>query len=192
MKYLLLVAVLSAALVNSFAQCTISTTHLPGGVVGQNYAQGISGSCGTKASWNRLGGYPPLGLNISGSYGSISGKPALAGLYYFQMQLKGSGGTAVQDFWITIVDPLTISIVPQAAPLPCGQQITASIVEGQGGTPPYKWSAIGLPVGLAMDAATGKVSGSAACQDTAYTVNVDVTVTDSGAIPLLAKLEMKF
>jgi hypothetical protein len=191
MKTYILAILLSSA-VASFGQCSITTTSLPGGVVGQNYAAAITGSCGTKASWNRLGGYPPLGLNISGSYGSISGKPALAGLYYFQMQLKGSGGTAVRDFWVSIVDPLAIAIIPQKANLPCGQPVTAAIVEAHGGTPPYKWSATGLPAGMTMDAATGIISGSPACQATAYTVNADVTVVDSGFVPLMARLEWKF
>src|SRR6266550_293541 len=50
-------------------------------------------------------------------------------------------------------------------------QITAS-----GGTPPYTWSATGLPTGLSINSSTGLISGT---PNAAGTFNVTVTATDT-------------
>ncbi|SDW72515.1 choice-of-anchor I family protein [Paenibacillus sp. CF384] len=51
-----------------------------------------------------------------------------------------------------------------------------------GGKSPYHFSATGLPAGLAIDAATGDISGSPA-SDAPASNNVEVTITDSASTP---------
>ena len=70
--------------------------------------------------------------------------------------------------------PLTIAFEPFDA----GQAGTAytESVSAVGGQQPYSWSALGLPNGLAMDPATGAVTGTPAVPGT---FNVVVTVLDS-------------
>lgn len=46
-----------------------------------------------------------------------------------------------------------------------------------GGTPPYTWSATGLPAGLSINASTGRVTGT---PSTVNTYNVTVTARDTG------------
>jgi hypothetical protein len=53
-------------------------------------------------------------------------------------------------------------------------------VEATGGVPAYSWSATGLPDGLAIDPASGQISG---VPETAGTTTVTVTVNDSAADP---------
>jgi hypothetical protein len=60
------------------------------------------------------------------------------------------------------------------AGVPYSAQLLAS-----GGTPPYKWSATGLPSGLSVDSSSGAISGTPA-QSGSF--GVDVTVTDSAGI----------
>ena len=54
---------------------------------------------------------------------------------------------------------------------------------GTGGTPPYVWSATGLPVGLAIDSLTGVISGQPKLNATgaggSFSATVIVTITDS-------------
>ncbi|MFI7672136.1 S8 family peptidase [Actinophytocola sp. NPDC049390] len=51
-------------------------------------------------------------------------------------------------------------------------------VSATGGTPPYTWSATGLPSGIAINSGTGQMSGT---PTTAGTYTVTVTVTDSAS-----------
>ncbi|GAA0594427.1 S8 family serine peptidase [Kribbella sandramycini] len=49
-------------------------------------------------------------------------------------------------------------------------------LQASGGTSPYTWSASGLPAGLSLDSATGKITGSPTTQNS---YNVTVTATDA-------------
>jgi subtilisin family serine protease len=51
-------------------------------------------------------------------------------------------------------------------------------VSATGGTPPYTWSATGLPAGVTINSGTGQMSGT---PTTAGTYSVTVTVTDSAS-----------
>jgi hypothetical protein len=65
-----------------------------------------------------------------------------------------------------------------------GTAITSFTVTATGGTPPYTWSATGLPPGISIGSTTGTVSGT---PTTAGTFNVTATATDtlgaSGSAP---------
>jgi hypothetical protein len=66
------------------------------------------------------------------------------------------------------------------ASLPAGTVGTAygATVQGAGGSPPYTWSASGLPAGLSIDPASGAITGTPTA-DAAGSYSVTVTVTDS-------------
>jgi 5'-nucleotidase len=75
---------------------------------------------------------------------------------------------------VAVVDPGAKSGV-------AGEAISPFTVTATGGTPPYSWSATGLPSGVSISPTTGQVSGtpSAAC-----TCSVTVTATDSAGSPV--------
>ncbi len=86
----------------------------------------------------------------------------------------GLGGTILQTDMVT--PPLTVTTV-SLAPASIGSLYNATMTVG-GGTFPYTWSAIGLPVGLSIDSTTGVISGTPTIEGT-YTVKI--TVIDSNS-----------
>jgi subtilisin family serine protease len=60
-----------------------------------------------------------------------------------------------------------------------GTAITSFTLTASGGTPPYTWSATGLPPGLSIGTSTGTVSGT---PTTAGTFTVTATATDTAAV----------
>jgi hypothetical protein len=59
-----------------------------------------------------------------------------------------------------------------------GTPITSFTMSASGGTPPYTWSATGLPPGLSIGSSSGTVSGT---PTTANTYTVTVTATDTAS-----------
>ncbi|HVU46049.1 MAG TPA: Ig domain-containing protein, partial [Terracidiphilus sp.] len=70
---------------------------------------------------------------------------------------------------------ITTTALPGAT---IGMAYSASIT-ASGGTPPYKYSATGLPTGLVISSSSGAITGTPA-QNSVGTSSVKVTVTDSG------------
>src|SRR5262249_9307163 len=61
-----------------------------------------------------------------------------------------------------------------------GPPITSFTMTAPGGTPPYPWSAAGLPPGLSIGSSTGTVSGTPTTAGT-FTVTVTATATAGGS-----------
>ena len=93
---------------------------------------------------------------------------------------------------ITTFDPATTTppLVLTSGTLPAGTAevpYEADVVQAAGGAPPYQWSATGLPPGLAIDQASGQISGmpmtavcvQSPCPQPAATYTPTITVTDS-------------
>jgi eukaryotic-like serine/threonine-protein kinase len=151
--------------------------------VGDAYAATVTATGGTGAyTWSATG-LPP-GLSIDPPSGTISGTPTAAGIFTPRVTVTDSAATpqtASATFSLTVnmaVVPLSISGTLTAGTE--GVAYTATLT-ASGGTAPYTWSATGLPAGLLIDPATGTVSGIPIA---AGSFPVDVTVTDSSAVPL--------
>lgn len=153
---------------------TITTAALAAGSVGAPYSQQMTASGGSPGySWSVLGGSLPAGLSLSIN-GLISGTPTASGTFPITIQVSDSDGNETsRNFSIAIQSALTITTSSLAAGN-VGVAYTQSM-SASGGTPPYHWSAQGLPAGLSMDANSGAISGT---PTTTGTSSVSVTLTD--------------
>jgi uncharacterized protein (TIGR03437 family) len=166
----------------------------PSGVQTFFYAQALTAAGGTSPyTWSLSSGALPPGVALVGS--ALAGVPIAPASYNFTLQVTDSAvpfpATTYQAFKVTIypTGSTVLAITTSAAPLPSGQVATAynQTLTASGGTAPYTWSAVGLPVGIVLSAA-GVLSGApssvgltgplAAAQVSSGALLVTVPVTD--------------
>jgi hypothetical protein len=150
---------------------TITTTSLPGGVVGVHYTTTLTASGGTGTfTWSAT--TLPTGLTLA-TTGNLSGTPTKAGTFSTKVTVKdGAGTTAKKTLPITIGPALKITTTT----LPAGTVGTgySATLKASGGETPYTWSATGLPTGLKITPSTGAISGTPTKARTFFTVIVSV------------------
>lgn len=160
----------------------ITSTGVPGGILGQGYSSALTGAGGLRPyTWSLASGSLPPGLTLDPSSGAITGIPSAIGSYDFVVQLADASlpqQQATRMFRINIARPLSVTTTT----LPNGAQGAAysTTVQATGGQAPYAWSLISgaLPPGLSLSATSGTVSGT---PTTAGTFNFTLRATDSGA-----------
>jgi hypothetical protein len=162
------------------ASLTISTpATLPIGSVGVPYSMTLVATGGSGSyQWKITSGTLPAGLVLAVSTGAISGTPAGSGTFVFAVDVTDSAGHAAsQQFSLTIVSGIAIST---SAQLPSGSVGGAysQALTAVGGTPPYRWAVSSgtLPGGLALNPATGAISGTPLANGTFH---FTVQVTDN-------------
>ncbi len=137
---------------------TIVTQSLPNGVVNARYVSPpLQQQGGTlPITWSATS-LPP-GLSLS-PMGVLSGTPTTAAspvnIGILATDNSGTPKTAGFTFKVNIAAPLSISTAP---PLPGGTQSVAYpalLMQATGGTPPYTWTATGLPLGMTMSPTPG-------------------------------------
>ena len=168
------------------ASLTITTTTLPGGIVGASYDQQLTAAGGTTPyTWTVSSGAPPPGLGLS-STGVLSGTPTTAGSSMFAVRATDAASrTDIQALTLTVSSSLSIIITA----LPDGtvgtsysQQLSAT-----GGTPPYTWSVESgtLPDGVSLSP-DGVLSGTpTAPVNSSFTVRVGDTGAGSATQALM-------
>jgi hypothetical protein len=151
----------------------ITTTSLPGGVVGTPYSQSLAASGTTPITWIKSGDLPN-GLTLSPE-GVISGTPATEGTFDFTVKATNSVGDSDPKA-LSIVITLT-AVTPPATAAPT---ITNTLLPGgivgtaysqtltAHGTAPITWSieSGALPAGLTLSA-DGVISGTPTAVGTA-------------------------
>ncbi|MCS7026333.1 MAG: putative Ig domain-containing protein [Bryobacteraceae bacterium] len=156
----------------------ITTTSLPGGVVGVAYNATLTSTGGSRLSWSVAGGSLPPGLGLSTTAtgaGLVSGTPTTAGTFNTTYRVSDAAGCqATASLPIVIQQRLQIttsSINPAQVGASYTQTFTAT-----GGTPPLAWSvtAGNLPPGLSLSTA-GVLSG---VPTTAGNYTFTITVRD--------------
>ena len=138
---------------------TITTQSLPNGVVNVPYVSTTLQQQGGTApiTWSSVG--LPAGLSLT-TAGVLSGTPTAAGAANIIVSVTDSSAApkmATFMYVVNIAAPVSIS----TAALPGGSQSVtypALAMQAAGGTPPYTWTASGLPLGMTMSS-TGVLSG---------------------------------
>ena len=140
---------------------SITTSSLPNGTAGVPYGSVGLGATGGSGNYSWSVGGLPGGLSATSS-GVVSGTPTATGTFSVTASVSdATAGMSAQATYTVSISfaALTISgsanlggFVPSAA-------ISAAYT-ATGGKAPYAWSATGLPAGLAINPATGSLSGS--------------------------------
>ena len=150
----------------SVAQLKIATPALPAAQMQGSYQASLAASGGKSPyTWSVASGALPAGLALTSATGTISGKPSQAGAFSFAVQVKDSSSplqTASAPMTLN-VSSATSSLKIVNTSLPAGQVAVTYQTSNtaSGGTPPYTWSITSgaLPVGLALSASSGAISG---------------------------------
>lgn len=167
----------------------ILNTTFPTGSIGANYTQTISRNGGTAPlAWAVQSGSLPPGMQLDTTTGVVSGVPSSSGTSSFVIQVTDSTGKSVtQNLAITINSALLIT-TPSLPLATVGSAYTQTLAAA-GGSIPYTWSIASgaLPAGLALNANTGGISGTATG---AGKYDFIVKVTDANSISTSATLSI--
>lgn len=167
---------------------TITTTSLPDGNRGADYAAFItsSGGSGGQDKFSLVSGSLPSGLTMAQFYGVqstvITGIPKQEQTSTFTVKVEDESGSATKTLSITINPPTPLVITLPGATAQAGTVGTSYLQNlfASGGATPYSWSVTAgqLPPGLGLISASNgnRIEGT---PTTAGTFTFTLTVTDS-------------
>jgi hypothetical protein len=169
------------------AALTISTTALPNGVATAPYSFTVIASGGNPTyTWGATG--LPTGLTIDPATGAITGTTTVSGTSTVNITVTDT--TSPTNLNVSHQFPLIIMPALQNTTLSLADGLAGSVynqhLSAFGGTPPYVWTATGLPAGLSIDSANSAIIGTPTA---AGTVTVSLTVTDATSPAKLSALK---
>jgi hypothetical protein len=171
------------------AQSLVITTpaSLPSGKAGAPYSVQLTAAGGvTPYRWALAVGPLPAGLTLN-TAGVLQGTPTSAGLYQLLISVTDAANNkAYLSASITISPGLTVT-TPAVLPGAVAGQSYKQTLSASGGIPPYQWTASQLPSGLALDPASGNLSGTPAA---AGTFSFVVQVADSAHVSAQASFTL--
>ena len=135
-----------------------------------NYQWSVSGGSlptGSGPGTNAAPGTGGTTLALDQFGGTISGTPTMAGDYSFDIKVVeldsqgvATGRSAIKHFQVSVRDPLLIT-TQSLKSWPINQAGYLDTLTGTGGRGPYAWGiASGLPTGLALNSASGVITGT--------------------------------
>ena len=170
--------------VSLVAVLTITTTSLPGGILGVAYDSFIN-AAGAPApfTWTIISGSLPPGLTFqttsTSTSAEITGTPTTLGTYNFTVQVEDSSDAIVtQALSIVINKPPPLSVATGSLQSGTVGLAYSQALAASSGVQPYTWTLAGgtlLPPGLSLSS-SGVISGTPIATGT---TNFTVQVTDS-------------
>ena len=145
----------------------------PNGEVGTAYTHTFNNISGM--TWNIYTGILPPGLSLNRNTGVLSGTPTQTGTYTFTVTAMYAGVATTRTFTVEIIGPAAPVITSKTLPVgeidtPYDTRLTAT------GSTPITWRADGLPDGLTLNPANGRITG---VPKETGTFHITVTATNS-------------
>jgi large repetitive protein len=139
------------------------------------YSFQLSADGGGTQVWSLKSGSLPAGMSVNPN-GLVSGTPTATGDFTFVVQVTDTNRTDTETFTLTVVERLKITAPPSPS-AEVGVPLALAL-KSTGGRPAVTWSLLGgsLPTGLALNPATGEISGTPAVAG-AYPLKVQVADT---------------
>ena len=160
-----------------------STSERPRAIVGRPYEDRLAATGGSGSmTWAVTGGALPPGISLAPTTGVLSGQPTTQGRFEFTVTAASGSLSSAKSFVVVAVQPVAIvteAVLPRAV---TGTEYTRTLTsEGGIGTVSWSISAGALPAGLALQSATGTLSGTPTeAGDYEFTVAADSdTLRDS-------------
>lgn len=159
------------------APLVITTTSLPHGNVGTDYANYVeaTGGQGSPLEFRVAAGRLPNGLQMSKFFGVqstlISGRPTTVQTTTFTVEVRDKAGHRATKVLSITIDPAQTLVIttpgPNLAPATVGKSYFANLF-ANGGTTPYTWSIVTgqLPPGLRLQASPGRINGTPTARGT--------------------------
>ena len=162
--------------INVIAKLTVTTASLDHATVGTPYSVKLTADGGGSQTWSVSAGTLPAGLALAPD-GTLSGTPTADTPTPAQFTVKVTDGsrTDTKALQLDVVKPLTLT-VPTLSIGEVGHDLRPAKATATGGREAYAWSLVGAPSWLAIDPASGALTGS---PDAAGTFRFQVSVKDT-------------
>ena len=157
---------------------SITPTTLPAATAGTAYSATLEGSGAVAPySFSLSGGALPAGITLA-TTGQLSGTPTGSGGFPFTVTVRDTNGQTGAAAFTLAVNAPTLTITPATLPTAVQGIAYSQTLSATGGIAPYSFavSSGSLPAGMALNTATGAISGTPTSSGTA---NFAVTATDS-------------